>query len=89
GVAVHEFAAAGFPLLLSDQVGAASSFLDEGKNGFSFPAGDAGAIEKIVEKISRLPDEELLKMGEKSLELANTITTSGWAKTLFELIHSR
>ena len=36
GVVVHEFAASGLPLLLSNQVEAGSAFLRTGYNGFSF-----------------------------------------------------
>ena len=37
GVAVQEFSAAGFPLILSDKVGANCSFLRNGENGFIIP----------------------------------------------------
>ncbi len=87
GVVVHEFAAAGFPLLLSDKVGAASSFLRDGENGFSFPAGDAEAIREAMKKIMALPDEKLLRMGELSTELAAAVTPAKWAGTLYRLIH--
>ena len=36
GVVVHEFCAAGLPMLLSETVGSSSSFLINGHNGFLF-----------------------------------------------------
>lgn len=86
GVVVHEFAAAGFPLLLSDQVGAADAFLENGKNGFSFPANNVSAIENAMEKIIKRTDDELISMGEISNEMAHSITPQIWSETLIELI---
>ena len=89
GVVVHEFSAAGFPLLLSDQVGAAESFLEDGKNGFLFKANDSNAIESVFKKISNCSDEELIKMGKVSNQKAKLITPQLWAETLFSLIEIR
>jgi glycosyltransferase involved in cell wall biosynthesis len=88
GVAVHEFAAAGFPLLLSEQVGAASTFLKNGQNGFSFKSGDVDGIITAMKSISALSNEKIFRMGEISSELAETITPRTWSETLFEIIKS-
>jgi glycosyltransferase involved in cell wall biosynthesis len=87
GVVVHEFATAGFPLLLSDQVGATEAFLENGKNGFIFPANDISEIENSLEKIASCSDDQLILMGEKSNEMANLITPYKWADIFFELIN--
>lgn len=89
GVVVHEFAAAGFPLLLSENVGASAAFLEAGENGFSFRPGDADAIADTMKSIVKLSDEELLSMGERSAQIAASVTPKIWAETLFQLIHSR
>lgn len=86
GVVVHEFAAAGFPLLLSEEVGAASAFLREGENGFSFPAGDETAIINAFDRIAKMTEAHLNEMGEKSHAIAQTITPETWADTLHALI---
>jgi len=88
GVAVHEFAAAGFPLLLSDQVGAASAFLKKGQNGFSFKAGNVNGIIEAMKSITALSDEKIFSMGKVSAELALTITPQTWSETLFGLMKS-
>jgi glycosyltransferase involved in cell wall biosynthesis len=85
GVVVHEFAAAGFPLLLSREVGASGAFLREGENGFSFPANDSAAIARVFESIAALSDETLLAMGARSHALAQTISPATWAATIREL----
>jgi glycosyltransferase involved in cell wall biosynthesis len=89
GVVVHEFAAAGFPLLLSENVGAAAAFLKVGENGFSFRPGDAEAIAATMRSIVKLSDEELLGMGERSAQIAASVTPEKWSGALFQLIHSR
>lgn len=89
GVVVHEFAAAGFPLLLSENVGAADAFLKDGQNGFSFRPGDAEAIKTAMKSIVDLEDERLSHMGDLSAKHAASITPKKWSQVLFQLIHSR
>lgn len=86
GVVVHEFAAAGFPMLLSRNVGASDAFLAEGKNGFSFDTNDPASIRTAMKSVIALSDEQLFRMGELSRELARKISPEQWAKTLYELI---
>ena len=86
GVVVHEFAAAGFPLICSSEVGAAEAFLENGKNGFLFEAGNISELKKCIKKIISLNENELLSMGNKSVELAQKITPEKWANTLMSII---
>lgn len=86
GVALHEFTAAGFPVICSDQVGAAEAFLQEGKNGLSFPAGDKWSLKNAMRKMMTLSDKELGAMGVVSSELAKKITPSAWAQTVFKMM---
>lgn len=88
GVVVHEFAAAGFPLLCSDAVGAATSFLVSGYNGFSFQPNDKESLKKIIYRILMLSDDELFRMGDNSLQLALTNTPEIWATRIYELATS-
>jgi len=87
GVSLHEFAAAGFPLLCSDKIGASEKFVKNGKNGSIFPAGDKDAIKDSFRKIIALSESELLAMQKKSIELSLTITPTNWANTLIKLIN--
>ncbi len=86
GVVVHEFAAAGFPMVLSDQVGSAEVFLEEGVNGFTFSWGKENDLENTLQKIMNLPEDQLIEMGKKSHEFAQRITPELWANTLMEII---
>jgi glycosyltransferase involved in cell wall biosynthesis len=86
GVVVHEFAAAGFPLLCSSEVGAAEPFLEEGKNGFVFEAGRVDGLKDTLKKMISLSDSELAQMGDRSAELAKKITPEKWTDTIMNLI---
>ncbi len=85
GVVVQEYAAAGFPLLLSQAVGAKEAFLEEGKNGFSFPAKDVPGLKNQLKKMINLSAKDLILMSEKSHALAQKISPSKWSETLFNM----
>ncbi|MFH1005220.1 MAG: glycosyltransferase family 4 protein [Bacteroidota bacterium] len=87
GVAVHEFAAAGFPLICSDKVGAVEYFLGHGENGFLFKAGNVSELKECMKKFISMNDEQILKMSEKSIEKASKITLDTWADTLYSIIN--
>ncbi|MFP5470301.1 MAG: glycosyltransferase [Bacteroidia bacterium] len=84
GVVVHEMAAAGFPLLLSDAVGSKEIFLSQ-DNGFEFKPASKDAIKEAMKKIIQTSDEDLLKMSQKSVEYSKKITQEMWVDTLVKL----
>ena len=85
GVVVQEYAAAGFPMLLSDEVGAKEAFLQEGKNGWSFRSRNISELEACLRKIMELSPKELILMAETSHQLAQVISPSQWAATVTEI----
>lgn len=86
GVVVHEFAAAGFPLLCSDKVGAATAFLDHGQNGYTFQAGNVASLQAAMKLVMAKSEQELVQMGERSVALALENTPSIWADKLMKLL---
>jgi glycosyltransferase involved in cell wall biosynthesis len=82
GVVVHEFAAAGFPLILSDKVNSATAFLKEGENGFAFKAKDKKDLEGVLSNMINLSDAALHEMSSESRELGINMTVSRWLKTV-------
>ena len=84
GVAVHEYSAAGYPLVLSNHVGAASAFVNE-SNGFLFNPDSEDEIINALQKLSELSDEQLIRMSEASSHLAFSITPEKWASTVWQL----
>lgn len=81
GVVVQEQACAGMPLLLSDAVGAAERFLEDGRNGFRFPAGDGHGLARTLERLFSLPDADLRVMGRHSMRLGAAWGPRDWAAT--------
>ncbi|MBM3496582.1 MAG: glycosyltransferase family 4 protein [Armatimonadetes bacterium] len=86
GVVVHEFAAAGLPLLLSTAVGAGDLFLIHGYNGFRFPAGSAEALAAAMVRLSALSCAELIEMGRNSRRLAARIDPTTSSANLMALV---
>lgn len=84
GVVVHEFAAAGYPLLLSNKVGAGSQFLTS-ENGWQFVHGNTGELIRQFQAINDLGTDRILEMGNISHQLAQRITPAKWASTLLHL----
>ncbi len=86
GVVAHEFAAAGFPLVLSNKVGASQTFLHSNKNGHSFQSSNVELLKSILKKIIDTTDEDLIAMGDYSAQLALKISPEKWSKTLQAII---
>lgn len=83
GVVLHEMAIAGLPLLVSDQVGAATRFIESGKNGFSF---EINGLESALRRFLSLPSSKPLEMGEHSNLLGAKDHPDVWRETLSKLI---
>lgn len=86
GVVVQEMAAAGFPLVCSNTTGAASKFLEEGRNGFIFEAGDKEALKNQMKKVMEMDQKQLVEMGQHSHDLAQQITPKKWVKEISFLL---
>ncbi len=85
-VVVQEYAAAGYPLLLSKNVGACEAFLIENKNGFSFEANNVNAIKNTFAKVNQLSAQELSAMKKVSHELGIANSPQQWSATLFSFM---
>ena len=86
GVSVHEMAAAGFPMLLSKNVGSSEEFLRENINGYYFNSINKLDIKEKLNKIINLKESELLSMGDKSFNLSLINSPKIWAEKLISLL---
>jgi glycosyltransferase involved in cell wall biosynthesis len=86
GVVVHEFAAAGLPLICSDSVGAADAFVQSGENGYIFKNGDPASLKEKLVTIMQKADAELWQMAEKSAAIANVINPAKAADSLMSVL---
>lgn len=80
GVAVHEFACAGFPLLISSKIGAASIFFQN--NGQAFDPENESEIIKGFEYFDKLTQDELSELMINSVKNSKKITLRKWAETV-------
>jgi glycosyltransferase involved in cell wall biosynthesis len=54
GLVVNEAMACGTPAIVSNAVGCAPDMIEEGKTGFTFPAGDADALAERLAKLAQM-----------------------------------
>ncbi|MGQ1892041.1 glycosyltransferase family 4 protein [Thermophagus sp. OGC60D27] len=80
GVVVHEMAAAGFPMICSSAIGAATRFLQEDKNGFLFQNESIDDLKKALKRMMSLSDDELQAMAHHSHRLGMSYTPKMWAE---------
>ncbi len=88
GVVVHEFALAGFPMIISDAVGAASEFVDE-KNGVIFEKANKEQLKIAMKKMMKLPLVKLVEMSDESYEKAKIINEEEWVLTVNAVLNSK
>ena len=86
GVVVHEFAAAGFPIISSDAVGARTAFVEDTINGYIYKAGQIEQLKVQLKKMMELDTNQLEKMASNSVEKAKMNTPELWADTLMSLL---
>jgi glycosyltransferase involved in cell wall biosynthesis len=82
GVVMHEFASAGLPIIGSDVCGSSVAFLRSGYNGFQFKAGNVPSLQNALQRLFSTPADELMRMGERSQQLSQQITTLTWATSI-------
>ena len=86
GVAVHEMAVLGFPLVLSSACGAATEFLISGYNGFQFRCGSISSLRGALLRIAMLSHQDLELFSQRSHILAQRITSEHTAYSLLSVL---
>lgn len=79
---VHEAAAAGMSVIVSDAVGASVHLVQNGYNGYIVEAGNAGELTQAMLRYSSLSQKERIIMGENSYLMSLQFTPKRWANTL-------
>ena len=83
---LHEFSAAGLPIIASDACGASPYFLINNYNGYTFENGNVQDLKQKMEQIIQSSDEKLLEMSLFSHELGQRITPEIVAKNSLSVI---
>ena len=89
GVVVHEFSCLGFPMILSENVGAKALFLIDGFNGYTFKNESSEDLASKMLQISNLSDDEILKMGINSKYLSSKISVESSAANFMSILSSK
>jgi glycosyltransferase involved in cell wall biosynthesis len=88
GLVLHEFAAAGFPIICSNVCGASPVFVTKNYNGYTFNANDVEHLEKQMLKIINADNTELFSMANKSHVLGQKITPELSAAAFVSIIQN-
>ena len=75
----------GLPMICSNQVQAATAYLKEGGNGFSFDPYKEDALSDCFCEIMNSSDDSLAKMGKSGRDLGMLYTTTDWVETLLTM----
>ncbi len=86
GVSVQEMAIAGFPLLLSDQIGSKEAYLIEAENGFEFQSGSVYSLYQAMVKVANLSQMHLKDMAQQSHKLGSKNSPEVWASKLLSFL---
>jgi glycosyltransferase involved in cell wall biosynthesis len=86
GVVLHEMAAAGLPLISSDAVGAASTFVEDGVNGWSYANSNQLGLKNCLEQLYSVNDDDLFKMEDESHRISKSISPEVWAVTAENIV---
>lgn len=84
GVVVHEFAMAGFPMVISNKVGAGTKFLNN--NGFLFSSGNIPDLKEKMRLIMNTTDEEVKEYSNQSKLNSKLISNEYWAEQLNDVL---
>jgi len=87
GVVVHEFAAAGFPIICTDEVGARMTFVENNYNGYIYKSGNIEQLKSAMKTVMHESNEDLMFMAERSIEKAKQLTPDKWVNTLFSVFN--
>ncbi len=82
GVALHEMAAAGVPIISSDAVGASTDFVKNGYNGYTFKNRNTTDLKSKLTLMMGKTDDQLKIYGLNSFNLGRKITPNMWAASL-------
>lgn len=84
GVAIHEAATAGLPIICSRECGASVHLVQDGYNGFLVEAKDVPGLANVLMKFANLSRERRMQMGEASMNLAQQYSPERWATCVLE-----
>lgn len=89
GVVIHEAAAAGLPIITTNICGAATSFVENDKNGYVIIPNSEHGLKEALLKMAHTSDEQISRMGKLSYDFSKKITPEMWGNSLIELLNKK
>ncbi len=89
GVSLHEFVAAGYPVIVSDAVGATDAFCIDGINGFVFKNRNVTDLKEKMKKMMDMTNDEYQDMRTHSFRLSLYTSPQKWAETLMKIANGK
>ena len=86
GLVVNEAMASGLPVLTSSGCGCAPDLVQEGVNGFTFPADRARELAELLIRISEMPSSSRQAMGLASRRIIAEYSPTDWAASAKQLV---
>ncbi len=83
---IHEFAAAGLPIICTECCGAARHFVLNGHNGYVVPPESPLKLAEAMQRVIDSSDEDLMKMSVNSRKLSSTVSPDIVADTLLSVL---
>jgi glycosyltransferase involved in cell wall biosynthesis len=84
GVAIHEAAASGLPIICTSSCGAAVHLVQDGDNGYLTESGNVQGLARAMRRFTNLDEPERKAMGEASHLLSLQFSPERWARYLHE-----
>lgn len=78
GLVANEAMASQLPVVISKGCGSSRALVEEGKNGWTFDAGDSGTLSRLMLELTKMPFDRLHAMGLRSKEII-----AGWSLDTF------
>ena len=87
GLVVNEAMASGLPVIVSDQVGCASTLVKDCVNGYTFSPENEEELATILLKAATIPEEDRENMGLKSQEIISDWNLDRFCTGVNEALH--
>jgi glycosyltransferase involved in cell wall biosynthesis len=78
--------ASGLPVIVSDRCGCADDLVENGVNGYIFPAKNADSLTKCMVTFDALGEADRGAMGRRSQEIIARYTPESWANAVLRMI---
>ena len=85
GVAMHEAALTGHPIIATRACGASDAFVRDNLNGFLFNVGDHNSLVELLKKVTHLDQIVLNDFSKVSRQLAQSYSSDIWVNSLVQI----